>query len=565
MLELFKTKNILNKFSKQNTIILNILFITQAILEVFSIFIILLLINEILGVSEFNISTYFNLDRVSFIYFLSFSTIAILFMNFLMNLFINFKIVNFSFKIYVDISSKLYKSFMKADFIKISKFSFAEISSKILNETRRLCEFVIIPYYIIISKVFVFVLVTIGLLTYNFKVTAFSFTIIIIFFIIFYYFTRSKISIHGMLIAKFDKKVISILSNSFFGFKDIKLNNLTDKNFDSFFYNQTKISNVLKEVKFIASSARYGIEFFLFTSLMIVIIFLNKNNNLNDQTFSIIGFYLFVILKMLPYFNTVYLNFSFWKSHYPAVINIEKLFSEITEDNCEVDIINNIPNKFENLKINRFDFCYPNSDKSFKFHNIVINKNKIVGISGSSGSGKTTLLDFISGFIIPENKDEGLFINDIKINKNNKNFYYENISYVQQRIFLLDATIKENIVLNNQFDLERFNEILNITCCNDFLNESRINDKIKIGRETLSGGQIQRIGLARALYKNPKILILDEATNALDENLEKKIINNISKYLNQSLIFICSHNLEIIKQCDLQIKVDNKEIKFENL
>lgn len=565
MLELFKTKNILKKFSKQNTIILNILFITQAILEVFSIFIILLLINEILGVSKYNIGSYFNLERVSFIYLLSCSAIGILFVNFLMNLFINYKIVNFSFKIYVDISSKLYNSFMKADFLKISKYSFAEISSKILNETRRLCEFVIIPYYIIISKVFVFVMVAIGLLTYNFKITAFSFAIIIIFFIIFYYFTRSKISIHGMLLAKFDKKIISILSNSFFGFKDIKLNNLSNKNFDSFFYNQTKMSKVLKEVKFIASSARYGIEFFLFTSLMIVIIFLNKNNNLNDQTFSIIGFYLFIILKMLPYFNTVYLNFSFWKSHYPSFINIEKLFSEITEDNFEDNHINNIPNKFENLKIKKFIFCYPNSDRLFKFHNIVINKNKIIGISGSSGSGKTTLLDCISGFIIPKKNDEGLFINDIKINKNNKKYYYENISYVQQRIFLLDATIKENIILNNQFDFKRFIEILNITYCNEFLNESRINDKIKFGRETLSGGQIQRIGLARALYKNPKILVLDEATNALDKNLEKKIISNISKYLNQSLIFICSHNSEIIEQCDFKIKVDKNEIKFENL
>jgi ABC-type multidrug transport system fused ATPase/permease subunit len=240
MLELLKTKDILKKFSKQNTFYLNILFILQSILEVLSIFIILLLINEILSVSKINISNYFNLDRVTFIYILALTTIGILIINFFMNLFINYKIINFSFKIYVDISSKLYNSFIITDYLKISKYSFADISSKILNETRRLCEFVIIPYYIIMSKVFVFILVTIGLLTYNFKVTSLSFSIIVIFFLLYYYFTRSKVSIHGMLISKFDKKIISILSNSFFGFKDIKLNNLSESNLKNFIITRTR-------------------------------------------------------------------------------------------------------------------------------------------------------------------------------------------------------------------------------------------------------------------------------------------------------------------------------------
>ena len=119
MLDLLKTKDILKKFSKQNPFYLNILFILQAIIEVFSIFIILLLINKILNVSKINIENLFNLDRKEFIYILSFTTIGALTLNFLMNLLINYKIISFSFKIYVDISSKLYNSFIKADYSKI--------------------------------------------------------------------------------------------------------------------------------------------------------------------------------------------------------------------------------------------------------------------------------------------------------------------------------------------------------------------------------------------------------------------------------------------------------------
>jgi ABC-type transport system involved in cytochrome bd biosynthesis fused ATPase/permease subunit len=215
------------------------------------------------------------------------------------------------------------------------------------------------------------------LLIYNFKITALSFTIITIFFIIFYYFTRSKISSHGKLISKYDKQILSNLSNSFFGFKDIKLNNLSNKNLKNFIYNQINMSLVLREVKLIASSARYGIEFFLFCSLMIVIMLMNKNNNLNDQTFSIIGFYLFVILKMIPYFNTVYLNFSMWKSHYPSYASINNLLQEIKDENVKThDEFNNIPSEFESLSIKKFEFCYPNTDKIFKFGNIEFNQKK---------------------------------------------------------------------------------------------------------------------------------------------------------------------------------------------
>jgi ABC-type bacteriocin/lantibiotic exporter with double-glycine peptidase domain len=564
MFDLLKTKDILKKFSKQNPFYLNILFILQAIIEVFSIFIILLLINKILNVSKINIENLFDLDRKEFIYILSFAAIGTLTLNFLMNLLINYKIINFSFKIYVDISSKLYSSFIKADYSKISQYSFADVSSKVLNETKRLCEFVIIPYYIIISKIFVFTLVTIGLLIYNFKITALSFTIIIIFFIIFYYFTRSRISSHGKLISKYDKQILSILSNSFFGFKDIKLNNLSNKNFKNFIYNQINMSLVLREVKLIASTARYGIEFFLFTSLMIVIMLMNQNNNLNEQTFSIIGFYLFVILKMIPYFNTVYLNFSLWKSHYPSYASINNLLQEIKDENVKTyKEFNNIPSEFESLSIKKFEFCYPNTVKIFKFGNIEFNQKKIIGLRGVSGSGKTTFLDVISGFIIPEKNNEGLFINNVKINNSNKKFYYENISYVQQKIFLLDGTIKENIILNKYFDLKKFNKVLKISCCDDFIDEKKLNEKISFGRETLSGGQIQRIGLARALYKEPKILILDEATNALDEKLENKIINNIKYFFKKNLIFISSHNSEIIKECELIMKFEENKIFFE--
>jgi len=139
MLRFFRTSKLVTHFSKNNNFILYFLFIIQAIIEVFSIFTILLLINEILNVSNYELQEYFNFDRKTFIYVLTIFSIVIIIINFFLNLLINYKIINFSFKIYVDISSDLFNKFINSSYLGISKYSFAFISSKILNETRRLC------------------------------------------------------------------------------------------------------------------------------------------------------------------------------------------------------------------------------------------------------------------------------------------------------------------------------------------------------------------------------------------------------------------------------------------
>jgi len=561
MLRFFRTSKLVTHFSKNNNFILYFLFIIQAIIEVFSIFTILLLINEILNVSNYELQEYFNFDRKTFIYVLTIFSIVIIIINFFLNLLINYKIINFSFKIYVDISSDLFNKFINSSYLGISKYSFAFISSKILNETRRLCEFVIIPYYIIVSKLFIFLIVTVGLLIYNWIVTLSALSIITSFFIVFYIFTRSKIATHGRLISFYDKEILSIFSNSFFGFKDIKLNNLSLKNFHSFYLSQNKLSNVLKEVKFIASSARYGIEFFLFISLMIIILILNEYDSLNEKVFATIGFCLFIVLKMIPYFNAVYLNFSFWKSHYPSYENINKLSNEL--DNVDAKFISTkktLSNKIETLEIKNFKYRYLNTEANFEINDFNISKKGIIGVTGKSGSGKTTFLDIISGFIIPEKNNEGFFVNGIKLDENLKENYYKKISYVQQKIFLLGSTLKENIIFSEEIHEQKLQEVLELTKCDDFIDQKRLNQKINLGRENLSGGQIQRIGLARALYKNPDILILDEATNALDENLEYEIINNIKNNFKESFIFVSTHNPNILKICDLLIKVKDRKI-----
>jgi ABC-type bacteriocin/lantibiotic exporter with double-glycine peptidase domain len=193
--------------------------------------------------------------------------------------------------------------------------------------------------------------------------------------------------------------------------------------------------------------------------------------------------------------------------------------------------------------------------------------NKIVGIFGLSGSGKTTLLDLISGIIKPSSGK--ILVDGIDIHENfNLRQWQNNISYVQQSVFLFDDTILKNIIFASKDDFpdkKNIDNILNIVGLNDYLNKlpNKINSKTGELGNNLSGGQRQKIGIARALYVNPKLIILDEATNSLDEESEIKILKEIFLLKKNKIIIIVSHKKELMNYCDIIFEVNNKNINVK--
>ena len=248
-----------------------------------------------------------------------------------------------------------------------------------------------------------------------------------------------------------DKKMLSIVNNVFFGFKDLKLNNL-----NKFFYLTLKILKklaTLMSIKFTQTSARYFIELCVFSIFIFSMLYLNHKNLLNGEVISVIGFYLFVMLKMLPYINVVYLNLSQWSAHYHTLQTVDSFNKRLTVKSLIPDKKQRI-GEVKEINFKKFSYGYDEKNQFINLkENIKFNKKSIVGLKGASGSGKTTLLDILSGIIQIDNfnNEQGVFINNYSINDYNINDYYKKISYVQQRVFLLHTTIK-NIILNNEYD-----------------------------------------------------------------------------------------------------------------
>ena len=167
MKNFINTKNIIKKYYKKNTVILNLLFVVQSLLELTTIFVILLLIRQILNV-ESNIFSRFGiiLNRSESVAYLSIFTLFFLILSFVLNLVINKKIIKFGYEIYIDVVNKTFNNLLNTTYTNINSLSFSFISTRLLNETRRVCEYIIIPYYLVISKFIILILITIGLVIY---------------------------------------------------------------------------------------------------------------------------------------------------------------------------------------------------------------------------------------------------------------------------------------------------------------------------------------------------------------------------------------------------------------
>ena len=179
---------------------------------------------------------------------------------------------------------------------------------------------------------------------------------------------------------------------------------------------------------------------------------------------------------------------------------------------------------------------------------------------GKSGSGKSSLINIIMGLVSPHS---GKILSDGIDISENLPIWQNKISFVPQDVFLINDTIKKNIafgVPSEEIDNDKIDYVIEKVFLKDFVNELPEKSDTIVGEKgsNISGGQKQRLGIARALYRNPEILILDRSTSSLDKSTEEKFIDDLFKIKENLTIIFISHNKEILKNFDKLIEIKNK-------
>jgi len=194
--------------------------------------------------------------------------------------------------------------------------------------------------------------------------------------------------------------------------------------------------------------------------------------------------------------------------------------------------------------------------------NFEIKKNSFVGIIGESGAGKSTLVKLITGLLKPSNGKIDIDGKELELNLSS---WRKKIGYVSQDLILMDEPIVKNIAFgeyDKDIDYKKVEKVISLVELSEFINnlDNGIFSLAGERGKLLSGGQIQRICIARALYRDPEILILDESTNSLDLENEKKIIKTLQKNLSHLTIIIISHRESTIMNCSETFKIKNEKV-----
>ena len=507
-----------------------------------------------------------SLDKNLFLITLGSLLIIVFSFSSLGSLFVKYKIVNFSQNYTAYISTKIFKKILNSKFEFFLNHSYSEIQRIINDEISRLVSGVILPAMLIFSKILIILAIITLLLLKNFLLTIFLIFFILVFYIAFFYLFKSKVSRYGKELTVLGAKKIKFIHESTNLVKEIKIYNKGDY-FISFFENVVKkMAKIYSFVHIASIIPRSFIDILIFSfGIFFILYIFNFTESSVSTNIALIGFYAIAAFRIIPAYQEIYNSVIVIKNNEVSHELIDKLYNY---GNIENKILQNEKSNFPDnynkitLKINKFAYHSDDGEKLI-FENTSINliKGKKIALIGQNGSGKSTLVNLIMGLL--SSNEIKYFVDDKIIDHSVYQKIISNIAYIPQNVVLFNDSIKKNITFSDVYDQKLFDESIDFSDASSLINEQlKGSDTIVSERQlSLSGGQVQKVGISRAIYHQRPIIICDEPFTYLDEKSEHMTLEKILKMQNKTVIII-THKLNSLEYFDSIYEIENNKIKF---
>ena len=288
------------------------------------------------------------------------------------------------------------------------------------------------------------------------------------------------------------------------------------------------------------------------------------------QMMPILSAFSVAAIRLMPCANRINNQLTSIAFYQPFFMGVsDNLQDEISGKNTDMSFAKETDKKLpihKSISMRDVTYHYPNSDVLIFDHaDMEIPIGASVGIVGASGAGKTTVVDILLGLL--EVQSGGVYADDVNI-KDEYRSWLKNVGYIPQLIFMLDDTILKNVafgVPEDEIDMNRVWEVLKEAQMDEFVRSLPEGLNTGIGERgiRISGGQRQRLGIARALYYDPEVLILDEATSALDNDTEAAIMDAINSLQGRKTLVIIAHRLQTIEKCDMIYRIEGGKATLE--
>jgi ATP-binding cassette, subfamily B, bacterial PglK len=555
-------------------IVIFILTILTAIFELLGIGIIIPILNIFAGNNFLQYTNYFNfladVRKEKILGFLLILLIFVYFFKFFLLKTLIYMQNDFSHRLFTDISRKIFKNYLYENFAFHLKKNSSELIRNTQGESNLFSFGIIFPLVRLLSETLIFLSICILLIIYDWQASAITIVLMSSVGFILLKFTNEKLKTWGKKRQFHSNLVLKQLQQSFSSIKEIILNNLENIFLDKFHYHNLENAIAGRNRDTTVQLPRLILELVGVTTFIILTIFLLNTGKTISETFITIGVFFFAATRLLPSISKIAQSVQTIK--FNAVV-VDLIYSELKDfENNKNNRKYKTPQKnnfeFKNINFENVSFSYFKSDiKILNDINIEIIKGDKIGIVGKTGSGKSTFLNLLCGLL--EHSQGKIKINTNSDLKESLASWQRKIAYVPQGVSILDESILFNIALENDLNkvnIEKINEILKTVDLYDYIYSLPRNIYELAGEngKNFSGGQCQRIGIARALYKNVEIIVLDEATSALDEITETKILEKIFEKKAFTVVTI-SHRKNSIKNCNKIFEIQDKTIRLKNL
>ena len=469
--------------------------------------------------------------------------------------------------IMVETSKKIFSNYLRSPY----QFHLKANSSNLIRNTHNETEVfssTIKSIILLISESILTISVLIFLLFFETFGTIIVISVFVIFFVLYIFLTKSKVSKYARIRIRFHGKALKIIMEGLLCIKDIKILNKENYFINNLINQLQKKKTAIIWFNLLSNLPRLFLELIIASCVCLLVFFLIKQGNQVSEIFTIIGVFVAAAFRLSPSINKMNLAYQRFLWGSPSV-NV--LYNQIivNKNNNELYLSNVKNNQKKNnfkfqreIKLKNVSFNYKqNNNFNIKDINFNIQKGESIGIIGKSGSGKSTILNIILGLLKP--KSGSIIIDGIDTKKIDG--WNRNVGYVPQNVYLTDDTIFNNVAFgvgNDNLKLEKVKEALKKSQLDKFVSSLPKKDQTIVGEKgvRLSGGQIQRIGIARALYHNPSILVLDEASSALDYITEESLMTSVNLLQGKTTLIIVTHRISTIKNCDKIIEIKNGKI-----
>lgn len=478
-----------------------------------------------------------------------------------------------------DFSTRCYKYTLYQPYSVHLERNSSEIISTIFVKINKMSHRILNSIFVLISAMFVVMTIFTGLLFVNTEVTLYIFFGFAIIYLLITLITKQAVNRGSEIVSIEQDRSIKVLQEGMGGIRDIIIDSAHELYVKIFQRSEVSLRRATGKLEFIALSPRYIVEMLgisIFASVCYFVVAQDSETNI----IPFIAALALAAVRLLPYIQGAFASITNIQGHFHLAHDILELLDQDLPSYIVTRNLGKNENQYsklafkESIKFENLSFTYSTRPDSPALTNISleIKKGSRIGIIGQTGGGKSTLMDIMMGLLTPT---EGkMLIDNHEITDLNQHEWRSNIVHVPQTIYLADTTIAENIAFGipkNEIDMEKVISSGKKACLHDLVESWNHGYNTSVGEMgvKLSGGQRQRIGIARALYKNASVLFLDEATNALDDNTETKIMHSLYSLEENLTIIIVAHRTSTLKGCDTIIKLSDGRISesgsFEDL